>query len=332
MGGSNPPVFSLILGTVMKYQDYYQILGVTRDASAEDIKKAYRRLARKYHPDVSKEARAEERFKEVAEAYEVLREPEKRAAYDQLGNNWRAGQDFRPPPGWQGSARGTGGSPFGGGFGGREFSDFFESLFSNPGGSPGFGGGRGFHSPGQSQTVALEITLEEAYQGGQRSLQLQVPERDANGHVVTHPRTLNVKIPAGVGNGQKIRLTGQGSAGQGGGPSGDLYLEVSIKPHHWYKVRSRDIILELPLAPWEAALGCKIEAPTLGGPVTLNIPANAQNGQKLRLRGRGLPGNPPGDQLVTLRIVNPPADTEVARELFQRLERELPFNPRAHWH
>ena len=318
----------------MKYKDYYQILGLGRDASEEAIKKAYRRLARKYHPDVSKESGAEEHFKEVSEAYEVLRDAEKRAAYDQLGRNWQAGQDFRPPPGWQGGPRAH---PGGAGFSSRDFSDFFESLFGRGGGFSGMGsftdqGSGGFATAGQDQTVALEISLEEAYHGGSRSVQLQTPERDPSGRVTSRTRTLNVKIPAGVTNGQKIRLTGQGNAGQGGGPSGDLYLEVSIKPHHLYKVRSRDIILELPLAPWEAALGCKIEAPTLGGPVTLNIPANAQNGQKLRLRGRGLPGNPPGDQLVTLRIVNPPADTEVARELFQRLERELPFNPRAHWH
>ena len=317
----------------MKYQDYYQILGVNRDASAEDIKKAYRRLARKYHPDVSKEASAEERFKEVAEAYEVLRDPEKRAAYDQLGSNWRAGQEFRPPPGWQSSARGPGGSPFGGGFGGREFSDFFESLFSNlgSGAGPGFGGARGFQSPGQSQTVALEITLEEAYHGGHRSLQLQLPERDASGRTSTRTRTLNVKIPAGVTTGQKIRLAGQGGAGLGGGPSGDLYLDVTIQPHPLYQLKGRDITLEVPLAPWEAALGCKIDVPTLGGPVTLSIPANARNGQQLRLRGRGLPGQPPGDQFAVLRIVNPPADTEAARELFQRMARELPFNPRLHW-
>ena len=318
----------------MKYQDYYQILGVSRAASAEDIKKAYRRLARKYHPDVSKEAGAEERFKEVAEAYEVLRDPEKRAAYDQLGNNWRAGQEFRPPPGWQGGSKGPGGSPFGTGFGGREFSDFFESLFSNLGGGvgPGFGGARGFQSPGQSQTVALEISLEEAYHGGNRSLQLQLPERDASGRTSVRTRTLNVKIPAGVTTGQKIRLAGQGGPGVGGGPSGDLYLEVTIQPHSLYQLKGRDITLEMPLAPWEAALGCKVDVPTLGGPVTLSIPANARNGQQLRLRGRGLPGLPPGDQLAVLRIVNPPADTEAARELFQRMARELPFDPRPHWH
>jgi curved DNA-binding protein len=318
----------------MKYQDYYQILGVSRDASAEDIKKAYRRLARKYHPDVSKEAGAEERFKEVAEAYEVLRDPEKRTAYDQLGSNWRAGQEFRPPPGWQGGPGGPGGQPFGGGFGGREFSDFFESLFSNlgGGGGPGFGGARGFQTPGQSQTVALDITLEEAYHGGNRSLQLQLPERDASGRTSVRTRTLNVKIPAGVTTGQKIRLAGQGGPGVGGGPSGDLYLEVTIQPHSLYQLKGRDITLEVPLAPWEAALGCKVDVPTLGGPVTLSIPANARNGQQLRLRGRGLPGQPPGDQLAVLRIVNPPADTEAARELFQRMARELPFDPRPHWH
>ena len=316
----------------MKYKDYYQILGLTRDASAEDIKKAYRRLARKYHPDVSKEAQAEEHFKAVSEAYEVLRDSEKRAAYDQLGSNWQAGQDFRPPPGWQGGPRPQVSH---GGFGNQDFSDFFESLFGGLGGQAGFAGrrsgARGFQATGQDQTASLEITLEEAYQGGQRSLQLQVPERDANGHVVTHPRTLNVKIPAGVVNGQKIRLGGQGGPGHGGGASGDLYLEISIRHHPWYRLQGRDLTLELPLAPWEAALGCKVEVPTLGGTVTLNIPANAKNGQKLRLRGRGLPGQPPGDQLTILRIVNPPVDSETAREAFRRLERELPFDPRAQW-
>ncbi|HPF58946.1 MAG TPA: DnaJ C-terminal domain-containing protein [Candidatus Competibacteraceae bacterium] len=319
----------------MQYKDYYQILGVSRDASEEAIKKAYRRLARKYHPDVSKESGAEERFKEVAEAYEVLRDSEKRAAYNQLGNNWRAGQEFRPPPGWQGR---EGARTYTSGFSSRDFSDFFESLFGGmgAGGRSGFAGmggmGSGFATPGQDQTVGLEISLEEAYHGGSRALQLQTPERDASGQVVSRTRTLNVKIPAGVTNGQKIRLSGQGSAGMRGGPSGDLYLEVSLRPHHLYKLRERDVSVELPLAPWEAALGCKVEVPTLGGTVTLNIPANAKNGQKLRLRGRGLPGDPPGDQLAVLRIVNPPANTEAARQIFERMKKELPFNPRAHWH
>lgn len=317
----------------MKYRDYYQILGVARDASAEDIKKAYRRLARKYHPDVSKEAGAEEHFKEVAEAYEVLRDSEKRAAYDQLGHNWRAGQEFRPPPGWQGGPGRPGGF-HSGNFGGRDFSDFFESLFGKGGmgGMGSMGGTRGFQSAGQDQTVPLEISLEEAYHGGNRALQLQVPERSAGGTSTLRTRTLNVKIPAGVTTGQKIRLSGQGGAGLGGGPSGDLYLELTIQPHPRYTIQGRDILLELPLAPWEAALGGKVEVPTLGGSVTLNISANARNGQKLRLRGRGLPGHPPGDQLAVLRIVNPPADSEAARKLFQRMADELPFDPRAHWH
>lgn len=316
----------------MKYQDYYQTLGVAREASAEDIKKAYRRLARKYHPDVSKESHAEERFKEIAEAYEVLRDPEKRAAYDQLGGNWQAGQEFRPPPGWQSGPRRPRRPDPAEGFGGADFSDFFESIFGGAQGRSGFSGAHsGFQRTGESQTVPLDISLEEAYQGGQRALQVQTPERDASGRVITRTRTLNVKIPAGVTNGQKIRLSGQGGAGGGGGPNGDLYLEMKIKPHPLYAIQDRDITVELPLAPWEAALGGKVDAPTLGGSVTLNIPANAQNGQKLRLRGRGLPGQPPGDQLVVLRIVNPPVETEAARTLFQRMAQELPFDPRAHW-
>ncbi len=317
----------------MKYQDYYQILGVARDASAEDIKKAYRRLARKYHPDVSKESRAEERFKEVAEAYEVLRDAEKRAAYDQLGGNWQAGQEFRPPPGWQGGPSGPRRSRHpADGFSGSDFSDFFESIFGHSQGRSGFTSGRSrTQNAGQSQTIPLEISLEEAYHGGSRALQLQMPEQNANGQVVTRTRTLNVKIPAGVANGQKIRLAGQGSAGSGGGPNGDLYLEMKIQPHPQYALQDRDITMELPLTPWEAALGGKVAVPTLGGSVTLNIPANARNGQKLRLRGRGLPGQPPGDQMVVLRIVNPPVETEAARALFQRMAQELPFDPRAHW-
>lgn len=322
----------------MKYRDYYQILGVSRDASAEDIKRAYRRLARKYHPDVSAEAGAEERFKEVAEAYEVLRDAEKRAAYDQLGNNWRAGQEFRPPPGWSGKSQG-GFHP--GGFGGGNFSDFFESLFGGLGGmggmggtggmGGGFAGARGFQAGGESQTVPLEITLEEAYRGGTRALQLQSQERDASGQIVTRPRTLNVKIPTGVISGQKIRLSGQGRPGGGGRPNGDLLLELTIKSHPLYRVQGRDVSLDLPLAPWEAALGGKIEIPTLGGSVSINVPANAHHGQTLRLRGRGLPGQPPGDQLAVLHIVNPPADSEAARDLFQRMARDLPFDPRPRW-
>jgi curved DNA-binding protein len=309
----------------MEYKDYYKILGVTRTASDDEIKKSYRRLARKYHPDVSKEPNAEARFKEIAEAYEVLRDPEKRKAYDQLGPNWKAGQEFRPPPGWEH------GSTFRGGFSGGDFSDFFESLF---GGLGGVTGRRGFRQRtpqrGENQNARLEITLQEAYHGGNRTVQLQIPEVDAFGRSVGRTKSLNIKIPAGVVNGQKIRLSGQGSTGVGGGPKGDLYLEIVIQPHPLYQVQGKDILLELPLTPWEAALGTKVQVPTLGGKVTLNIPAEAQSDRKLRLRGRGLPGNPPGDQYVVLKIVNPPADSGIARELFRRMAKELPFNPRAH--
>ena len=318
----------------MQYKDYYQILGVARDATEDTIKKAYRRLARKYHPDVSKEAGAEERFKEVAEAYEVLRDAEKRASYDQLGRNWQAGQDFHPPPGWQqrGQRNAAGAANAGAGFTSRDFSDFFESLFGRGGGFSGAAGFTGQSSgavPGQDQTMPLEITLEEAYHGGKRALQLRVPESGT--HTAQRLRTFNVKIPAGMANQQKIRLAGKGGAGSGGAAHGDLYLEITIKPHAMYTLENSNVLLELPLAPWEAALGCKVEVPTLGGKVTMNIQANAQNGQKLRLRGRGMPGNPPGDQLVTLRIVNPPSDQARARELFEQMRNEVPFNPRAHW-
>ena len=310
----------------MKYQDYYQTLGVERTASDQDIKQAYRRLARKYHPDVSQEAQAEERFKAIAEAYEVLRDPEKRATYDRLGANWRAGQDFRPPPGWHGQGSAASGKPFGGGFGGREFSDFFESLFSHLGSAPSGGFNSSVHRAGaprpprppRDQTVALEISLDEAYRGGRRAVELAT----APG---VPPRTLNVRIPPGVISGQKIRLAGQGGAG------GDVYLQVTVRPDPLYRLEGRDLILETPLTPWEAALGGKIDVPTLGGPVTLTLPANASPGQRLRLRGRGLPGQPPGDQLVVLHIVNPPADNPAARAWFERMAEELPFNPRGHW-
>ncbi|MEE4378760.1 MAG: DnaJ C-terminal domain-containing protein [Candidatus Competibacteraceae bacterium] len=311
----------------MQYKDYYQMLGLSRSASEDDIKKAYRRLARKYHPDVSREPNAEERFKEVAEAYEVLRDADKRSAYDQLGSNWQSGQDFRPPPNWQNSSFHFRKDGLGGGQ--ADFSDFFESLFGGLGGAGLGGGRRGFQQPVEDQHSRLEISLEEAYQGTQRTVQLQVPEIDAGGRRTLRSKSLNVKIPAGVSDGQKIRLAGQSAAGIRGG--GDLYLEVVIRPHHLYRIDGRDLTLELPLTPWEAALGAQIQVPTLGGKVSLNIPANAHSGQKLRLRGRGLPGKPQGDQYVVLRIDNPPVDSEASRELFRNMAKELPFDPRSHW-
>lgn len=309
----------------MQYKDYYRLLDVPRTATEADIKQAYRRLARKYHPDVSKEPQAEERFKEVAEAYEVLKDPAKRARYDQLGSDWQAGQEFRPPPGWQPQWRSTTHRPQSAG--GADFSEFFETLF---GGITGFGGGsQDFRRRGEDIHQRLTISLEEARNGGQRKLQLNTPERDWHGRVQQRQRTLSVKIPAGVSDGQKIRLGGQGGRGMAGGDNGDLLLELRIQPHPLFTVSERDVSITLPLAPWEAALGTKVEVPTLGGSVSLTIPANARGGQRLRLRGRGLPGDPPGDQYVVLSIVNPPATSERARELFQQMSQELAFDPRA---
>lgn len=315
----------------MDYKDYYKILGLARDASQDEIKRVYRRLARKYHPDVSKEANAEERFKEVQEAYEVLKDPEKRAAYDQLGSNWRAGQEFRPPPDWGNDFEFT--SSFGGrGADDGTFSDFFSSLFGarSPFGQQGARGGGGhFARAGQDHVAKIQIDLEDAYRGGSQTIELKTPQLGDDGRVAVKPRTLRVTIPAGVIEGQRIRLAGQGSSGVGGGASGDLYLEIGLRPHRLYQVEGRDVTLTLPVAPWEAALGATIQAPTLGGAVELRIPPGAKSGQRLRLKGRGLPGPTPGDQYVVLKIVLPPVDTPAARELFERMKHELPFDPRA---
>lgn len=302
----------------MEFKDYYKILGVARDASQDDIKRAYRKLARKYHPDVSKEPEAEARFKEVAEAYEVLKDPEKRKAYDRFGANWKEGQEFRPPPGWDQ------GFDFSGGFAGGDYSDFFEALFGRAGGRRG-----GFRMRGEDQVARISISLEDAYQGGTQTITLNVPELAADGSVVARTRTLNVRIPKGITEGQRIRLAGQGGPGPGGGPAGDLYLEVYFRPHPYFHAEKRDIFLDLPIAPWEAALGQTVPVPTLGGTVELRIPPGSQTGRKLRLKGRGLPGNPPGDQYAVLKIVTPAAHTDAARAFYERMARELPMNPRA---
>jgi curved DNA-binding protein len=313
----------------MDFKDYYKIMGVARDASQDDIKRAHRKLARKYHPDVSKEPDAEERFKEVQEAYEVLKDPEKRAAYDQLGSNWRSGQDFRPPPDW-----GRGFEFTTGGGGARDdggFSEFFSSLFGEgtPFGRAHTRGGGAFRSAGQDHYARVEIGLEEAFSGGSRTIELKSPELSPDGHVITRPRTLRVSIPQGVSEGQQIRLQGQGSPGLGGGPPGDLYLEIGLRAHPLYTVEGRDVTVVLPIAPWEAALGATVEAPTLGGRVDVRIPAGARAGQRLRLKGRGLPGRPPGDQFIELRIVLPPAESDQARALYEQMRDELDFDPRA---
>ncbi|NHA15394.1 DnaJ C-terminal domain-containing protein [Thioalkalivibrio sp. XN279] len=330
----------------MDFKDYYAILGVKRDASADEIKRAYRKLARKYHPDVSKEPDAEARFKEVGEAYEVLKDPEKRAAYDQLGADWKAGQEFRPPPGDGGFYYRRGGPAGGAGMGGAGeefggFSDFFETLFGR-GGMAGRGGefrsgpaGAGpgarpgaqeFHfrqagpMRGEDQHARVQISLEDAYHGASRTLELRAPSGGK--------RSIRVAIPKGVTAGQRIRLAGQGMPGANGGAAGDLFLEVAFTPHRLFEPDGRNILLTLPVTPWEAALGETVSVPTLGGKVELKIPAGSQSGRRLRLKGRGLPGTPPGDQIVTLRIDTPPADSSFARTLYEEMASKLPFNPR----
>jgi len=310
------------------FKDYYKIMGVKRDATQDDIKRSYRKLARKYHPDVSKHADAEARFKEVGEAYEVLKDPEKRAAYDQLGANWKAGQDFRPPPDWD-----AGFEFSGGGYTRADsaaYSDFFESLFGHGFGSAPHTGARGgFRARGEDHHAKVLIDLEDAYHGAAKTITLRSPELDAGGHVITREHSLNVKIPKGIRQGQKIRLSGQGAPGFGGGEAGDLYLEIEFKPHALYRVEGRDLYLDLPVAPWEAALGATIKTPTPAGPVDLKIPAGSSSERKLRLKGRGIPGNPPGDIYVVAQITLPSADSDQARDLYRKMEQELAFNPRS---
>ncbi len=312
----------------MDFKDYYKIMGVERDASQDEIKRAYRKLARKYHPDVSKALDAEERFKEVGEAYEALKDPEKRAAYDQLGANWKAGQDFNPPPDWDAGFEFSGGGYTGGDA--SDYSDFFESLFGR--GFQSAQTGRrpaGFHARGEDHHAKVLIDLEDAYHGATRSIMLQTPELDNSGHVTTKQRTLNVKIPKGVKQGQRIRLSGQGSPGMGKGQAGDLYLEIEFKPHGIYRVDGHDVYLELPVTPWEAALGATIKAPTPDGPVELKIPGGTPSGRKLRLKARGIPGKPAGDLYVVPQITLPPADSDSARDLYRKMEQELAYNPRS---
>lgn len=299
----------------MKFRDYYEVLGVPRDASGDEIKAAYRRLARKYHPDVSKESDAEDRFKEVGEAYDVLRDSEKRASYDQLGANWKSGQDFRPPPGWESvyreSSRNTDGA-------GDPFSRFFEDLFRAQK-SQHRGGARP-----AAETLSVSIELDEAFNGAEKQIRIS-----DQGSVSAAPRTLKFKIPKGVTDGQKIRLGGQGALGMNG-QRGDLLLELNIRPHPLYKVEGGDVTLELPVAPWELALGATVEVPTLAGRVDLRIPGGTRPGARMRLRGRGL-GKTPGDQFVVLNLVLPDAETEQAREFYGRMRDELDFEPRRDW-
>lgn len=312
----------------MEYKDYYQIMGVARDATQDEIKRAYRKLARRFHPDVSKESDAEQRFKEVGEAYEVLKDPEKRAAYDQLGANWKSGQDFHPPPDWD-----AGFEFRGGGYtaaGGADHSAFFEEIFGRQ-----YAGGDAtrrqgaFRMRGEDHHAKVMIDLEDSYQGATRTITLRMPELTDDGHVTTRDHVLNVRIPKGIRPGQQIRLAGQGAPGIGGGESGDLYLEVEFRGHPVYRVADSDLFLDLPVAPWEAALGATVKVPTPSGVLDLKIPANSNQGRKLRLKGRGLPGKQPGDFYVVLQVTLPPADNDAATKLYRQMEEQLAFNPRA---
>jgi curved DNA-binding protein len=324
----------------MEFKDYYKTLGVARDAPADDIRSAYRKLARKYHPDVSKEADAEARFKEIGEANEVLRDPEKRAAYDAAGSQWErqraAGgahgraHDFQPPPGWDAgfefSGRGDA-DPFGG----ADHSDFFEALFGRAArGARAGAQGSAMQMPGQDHHAKVLIDLEDAYRGAQRSISLHMPAVDDEGHGVMRERTLDVNIPKGIREGQHLRLAGQGGPGIGNAPAGDLFLEIAFKPHPRFRVDGRDVYLELPLAPWEAALGAHVSVPMPDGAVELTIPAGSANGRKLRLKGKGIPSLPPGDLYVVVAIALPNADTASAKAAYAAFAAAFgAFEPRA---
>lgn len=312
----------------MKYKDYYATLGVERTASAADVKKAYRKLAHKYHPDVSKETDAEEKFKEVAEAYETLKDPEKRAAYDQLGRH-RTGQDFRPPPDWQEHFSGRWGSG-GGAFEDIDLSDLFAAFNGRP--AHARDPGAGFAMPGQDFEMPVTLTLEQAFHGAEIDIEFSTSELDAQGVLRRVPHTFKARIPKGVTGGQRLRLRGKGGKGANGGRDGDLYLDIMLAPHQLYRAAEHDLYLDLPVAPWEAVLGASIELPTLSGRVRLTVPPGTRAGQHLRLTGRGLP-NPrgkAGDLYAIVQIAVPPATSERERELYRQLAAAVNFDPRAH--
>jgi len=324
----------------VKFRDYYELLGIQRSASQDEIQRAYRKLARKYHPDVNKASNAEEKFKEINEAHEVLKDPEKRKMYDQLGQNWRSGQEFRPPPGWETQFN------FGGGGGGARqaefqwggsggFSDFFETLF---------GGGRGFQqAPGRSgrsavwrqagadQETTIRISLEEAFHGGAKPIVLQSQVINSKGELEVQERRYDVKIPSGILPGQRIRLTGQGEKGTGGGPRGDLYLKVEIEPHPVFELKGRDIYMDVPVSPWEAVLGSEVRLAAISGNIDLKIPPGTQCAQKLRLRGKGMPNQKgaAGDLYATVIVKVPTHPSEKERALFEEMKKSSGFNPRA---
>jgi len=323
----------------MKFRDYYETLGVARSATEAEIKAAYRKLARKYHPDVNKEAGVEDQFKELGEAYSVLKDTEKRAAYDRMGANWKNGQDFTPPPNWNegfeysdGNFGGSHGG-FGGGYEGDQ-SEFFESLFGQGRHRQGGRGGnprQGMDFKGQDHHAKILIDLADAYNGAKRTIALHMPTQDANGHVSTQERKLDVSIPKGIKAGQNLRLAGQGGPGMGAGGAGDLYLEIDFHPNPIYRVDGKDVYLDLPLAPWEAALGTTVNIPTpAGSTLELKIPAGTATGRKMRLKGKGIPSKEAGDLYVVPNIVLPSAETNEQKEAYQTLEKAFDFKPRTH--
>ncbi|MDY0389725.1 DnaJ C-terminal domain-containing protein [Desulfobulbus oligotrophicus] len=310
----------------MEYKDYYKILDVSRDATQDQIKQAYRKVARKYHPDVSKETNAETKFKEIGEAYEVLKDPEKRAAYDKFGTNWQHGQDFETPPNWDAGFEFSGTGYSAGDAG--DFSDFFEALFGHA--RTESRQDRNVRMRGSDQHAKIVIPIADAYHGSRQTITLSRPVVDTTGRVTTRPHILHVTIPKGIVAGQRIRLEGQGSPGYGENMGGDLYLEISFQEDRLFHAEKRDIHLTLPISPWEAALGAKVTVPTLGGNVQLKIPPGSQAGKKLRLKGRGLcTASLLGDQIVTLQIVVPEAQNEEQRALYRTMAEKMAFNPRA---
>jgi curved DNA-binding protein len=311
----------------VKYKDYYQTLGVTRTATDEDIKKAYRRLARKFHPDVSKEPNAKEQFQEVSEAYEALKDSEKRAAYDGLGK-LNTGDDIRPPPDWQQRYNAGGGSGADD-FGGLDLSDLFASL--GRGRRSGFQGAQG-PMPGEDYEAAVQISLEDAMRGAEVALQLAVRELGADGRMTRSTKHIKARIPAGATDGQRLRLRGQGGGGHGGGPAGDLYLHVSLRPHALFRTSNHNLYLELPITPWEAALGAQVEIPTPSGRVNVKIAPGSKAGQQLRLAGKGIPRphGGAGDLYAVISIAVPVTLSDNERKLFEELRVTSSFDPRAH--
>jgi len=310
----------------MEFKDYYATLGVSRTATQDEIKRAYRKLARKYHPDLNKQADAEAQFKDVGEAYKVLGDPEKRAAYDDVGQRYRSGQEFSPPPGWDG-----GGFEFSGrdaGAGEADLSEFFRTLFGR--GAAATRMHHGVPPVGADHHARIAIDLEDTYRGARRTISLRVPVVDAQGQLQVQDRQLDVNIPKGVRAGQHLRLAGQGGAE--GGAAGDLYLEIAFREHPHFRVDGLDVYVDLPLAPWEAALGANVSVPVPDGTVQLSVPPGSPSGRKLRLKGKGIPGTPAGDLYAVVLITTPAAQTEAQKAAYASLARSFAdYHPRTAW-